>query len=71
MVKGKYVSMVEIDFAFDENGNGFMPFEEIHDAVQREMTPHIQEMLAEEFEGCGKVTVKQIYADLYQVKIEE
>lgn len=71
MVKGKYVATVEIDFAFDENGNGFRPFEEIHDAVQREMTPHIQEMLEEEFEGCGKVTVKQMHADLYQVQAEK
>lgn len=71
MVKGKYVATVEIDFAFDENGNCFIPFDEIYDAVQRKITQHIQEMLAEEFEGCGKITVKQMYADLYHVKIEE
>ena len=71
MVKGKYVAMVEVDFAFDENGNGFKPFNEMRDGVQHEMTPQIQEILAKELKGLGKVTVNQMYADLYQAKIEK
>lgn len=71
MIKGKYVAVVEIDFAIDENDPTIKPFDKIRDEVRCDFTPAIQGMLGGELEGVGKVTVNQMYADLYQVQAAE
>lgn len=71
MIKGKYVAVVEIDFAIDENDPTIKPFDKIRDEVRCDFAPAIQGMLGEELEGVGKVTVNQMYADLYQVQAVE
>ncbi len=66
MIKGKYVSMVTVDFCFEENLPGIFPFDELKEATKNELNEVIKGLIEEELGEISTVTVEQQYADLYR-----
>lgn len=67
MVKGKYVATVEIDFNFDENTQGYPPFEKIRESLNESTDKGLYELIQEDVDGIGTVKVHRQLFDLYQV----
>ena len=68
MIKGKYVATVTLDFCVDEKAEGLLTFEKLKKQVYEETTAYIENLLADEFEDLGSVSVVQQYADLYRTE---
>ena len=68
MIKGKFVAMIEIDIAVDENTPNLLPFEELKEAVHNEMEIAVNDMLCEEFGDVATVKVTKTFADLYKTE---
>ena len=66
MIKGKFVAMVDVDIAIDENMPDLYPFDRLKTAVHEELCAKLQEMLDHEFEEIGTVKVTQQFADLWK-----
>ena len=68
MIKGKFVAMIEIDIAIDENTPNLLPFEKIEEAVHNDTEVAIKDMLCEEFGDIATVKVTKTFADLYKTE---
>ena len=68
MIKGKFVAMIEIDIAIDENTPNLLPFEKIEEAVHNDMKVAVKDMLCEEFGDIATVKVTKTFADLYKTE---
>ena len=68
MIEGKFVAIIEIDIAVDENTPNLLPFEELKEAVHNEMEIAVKDMLCDEFEDVATVNATKTFADLYQVE---
>ena len=68
MIKGKFVAMIEIDIAVDENTPGLLPFEKLKEAVHNDMETAVKDMLYEEFGDIATVKVTKAFADLYKME---
>ena len=68
-IKGKYVAMVEINFDFEEDEN-YLPFDEIKNNIETELTPILQEVIQEEVAPNDICTteVRQQFVDCYRVE---
>lgn len=66
MIKGKFVAMIDMDIAIDENRPGLYPFDRLKTAVHEELCAKLQEMMDNEFEEIGVVKVTQQFADLWK-----
>lgn len=53
MIKGKFVAMVDVDIAIDENMPGLYPFDRLKTAVHDELCARLQEMLERWKEALG------------------
>ncbi len=67
-IKGRYVAQVEINFDIDENGEGILPFEEIHENLTMRFTPMLKAYLNKV--AGENVEVTQMYADVWRVEDE-
>lgn len=71
-IKGKYVATIELNFNFDENLNGLLPFETLKGKVTGgDLDDAILAMLADEFGDLASVEMNRQYADLYRAEDEE
>lgn len=74
MIKGRYVALVEIEFAVDEDTNNLLPFEQMREnVVNGGLTHELRSLLLKEMfdpEHNGVVKVTQQYADVYKVEEE-
>ena len=68
MIKGKFVAMIEIDIAVDENTPNLLPFEKLKEAVHNDMETAIKNMMCEEFGDIATVKVTKTFADLYMTE---
>ena len=68
MIEGKFVAIIEIDIAVDENTPNLLPFEELKEAVHNEMEIAVNDMLCEEFGDVATVKVTKTFADLYKTE---
>ena len=70
-IKGKYAATIELNFNFDENLNGLLPFETLKGMVTGgKLDDTIVAMLADEFGDLASVKIKRQYADLYSTEEE-
>lgn len=67
-IKGRYVAQVEIDFDIDEDEEGLLPFDEIHENLTVRFAPMLKAHIEEGF--YGNVAVTQMYADVWRVEDE-
>lgn len=67
-VKGRYVAQVEINFEIDEDEEGLLPFDEMHEKLTVRFTPMLKAYIEEGFDGSVEVT--QMYADVWRVEDE-
>ena len=65
MIKGKYAAQIEIDISVDENTPNLLPFDELKNAVKKEMRDVILTKL-DEFSAIGTTTVIQQFAALWK-----
>ena len=65
-ITGKFVAIVEIDIAIDENTPNLLPFEKLKKAVHNDMEVAVKDMLCEEFGDIATVKVTKTFADLYK-----
>lgn len=71
MIKGRYVALVEIDFAIDEKQyKNVYPMSEVKKNFEG-FTPELKKMLENELGEEATVNVTQQYADIYQVEDEK
>ena len=71
MIKGKYVALIEIEFAYEEEKlPGVFPFEQMKKSIKDDLSVRIQSILQDEVEGLGAVKVIQQLSDLYHVEEE-
>ena len=68
MIKGKFVAMIEIDIAVDENTPNLLPFEKLKGAVHNDMETAVKDMLYDEFGEIATVKVTKTFADLYKTE---
>ena len=68
MIKGKFVAMIKIDIAVDENTPNLLPFEKLKEAVHNDMETAVKDMLDEEFGDIATVKVTKTFADLYRTE---
>ena len=68
MIRGKFVATIELDIAVDENTPGFLPFEELKEAVNNEMEIAVKDMMCDEFGDVATVKVTKTFADLYRAE---
>ena len=66
MIKGKYAAQIEIDISVDENTPNLVPFDELKNAVKKEMRDVILTKLDDEFSAIGTTTDIQQFADLWK-----
>lgn len=66
MIKCKYAAQIEIDISVDENTPNLLPFNELKNAVKKEMRDVILTKLNDEFSAIGTTTVIQQFADLWK-----
>ena len=64
-IRGRYVAQIEINFAMDESTQGLLPFEEIHKRTTEGLTPMLKELIQDEISEGAKVTVTQMFADVW------
>ena len=69
MIKGKFVAMIDVDIAIDENMPHLYPFDRLKTAVHEELCARLQEMMDNEFEEIGTVEVTQQFADLWKEEL--
>lgn len=65
-IKGRYVAQIEINFERNEDEEGLLPFEEIHENLTVRFTPMLKADIEEGFDGTVEVT--QMYADVWRVE---
>lgn len=65
-IKGRYVAQIEINFERNEDEEGLLPFEEIHENLTVRFTPMLKANIEEGFDGTVEVT--QMYADVWRVE---
>lgn len=65
-IKGRYVAQIEINFERNEDEEGLLPFEEIHENLTVRFTPMLKADIEEGFDGTVEVT--QMYADVWMVE---
>ena len=58
MIKGKYAAQIEIDISVDENTPNLLPFDELKNAVKKEMHDVILTKLDDEFSAIGTTMIK-------------
>lgn len=69
LIKGKYVATIELNFDFDENLEGVLPFETLKELVKGEkMDNAIVKMLTEEFGDLAVIELRKQYADMWLSK---
>ena len=66
MIKGKYAAQIEIDISVDENTPNLLPFDELKNAVKKEMRDVILTKLDDEFSAIGTTTVIQQFPHLWK-----
>ena len=67
-IKGKYVATVEINFDFEEDED-CLPFEEIKNNIEKELTPLLRELIQDEAAGdIATAEVSQQFAQCYRVE---
>lgn len=65
-IKGKYVATVEINFDCEENEK-YLPFEQIKNNIENELTPLLSELIHDEVAGdIATSEVRQQFADCYR-----
>lgn len=70
MIKGKFVAMVDVDIAIDENMPGLYSFDKLNTVVHEELCARLQKLLDYEFEEAGTVKITQQFADLWKEAVE-
>ena len=68
MIKGKFVAMIEINIAINENTPNLLPFEKLKEAVHNDMEVAVKDMLCEEFGDIATVKVTKSFASLYRTE---
>lgn len=73
MIKGRYVALVEIDLAYEEeNHPDVIPFGQMKSVIMTNgLAKRIKELIQDEIGELGTVTITKQYADLYQWMDEE
>lgn len=71
-IKGKYIATIQLNFNFDENLNGLLPFETLKELVKgEEMDNAIVKMLTEEFGDLSVIELRKQYADMWLSKMSD
>lgn len=67
MIKGRYVSTVEIDISIDEKEYGIKPYEQLKNDIENDLNNEIKALLEDEIgEEYATITVTQQSVEIHR-----